>query len=53
MDTKDNAKMTAPLVAQAKLARRGKPAGVSHPQDPMPSMPLSGRKDDSLDLGGL
>ena len=45
--------MTAPLVAQAKLASTAKPAGVRHPQDPMPSMPLSGPKDDWLDLGGL
>ena len=48
MDTKETAEGTAPSVAPAKLARKPKPAGEHEPEDHVPSVPLSGRDDDSL-----
>ena len=35
-------------MATAKLAPKPKPAGESEPEDPVPSVPLSGLEDDSL-----
>ena len=49
MDTKDTAKKTAPSVAPAKPAPVPKHAGEPGPEGPVPSVPLSGRMDDSLD----
>ena len=50
MDTKEAVPTTAPSVAPAKPASKTKPACEPHPQDRVPSVPLSGPKDDSLDL---
>ena len=49
MDTKDTAETTAPSVAPAKPAPAPKPAGESEPEEPLPSVPLSGLGDDSLE----
>ena len=49
MDTKDTAETTAPSVAPAKPARAPKPAGEPEPEEPVPSVPLSGQGDDSLE----
>ena len=49
MDTKDNAETTAPSVAPAKPALAPKPAGEPEPEEPVPSVPLSGVGDDSLE----
>ena len=49
MDTKDTAETTAPSVAPAKPAPAPKPAGELEPEGPVPSVPLSGMGDDSLD----
>ena len=49
MDTKDTAEMIVPSVAPAKPAPTPKPAGEREPEDPVPSLPLSGLRDDSLD----
>ena len=48
MDTKDTAETTTPSVAPAKLAPKPKPVGEPEPEDPVPSVPLSGLEDDSL-----
>ena len=53
MDTKDIAETTAPSLARAKLAPKPTLAGALHPDDPLPSVPLSGTKDESLDFSGL
>ena len=53
MDTKDTAKTTAPSVAPAKPAPAPKPAGEPEPEMPVPSVPLSGLRDDSLDGLGV
>ena len=47
MDTKDSAKTTAPSAAPAKPAPKPKPAGDPDPEQPVPSVPLSGLEDDS------
>ena len=49
MDTKDTAETTAPSVAPAKPAPAPKPAGEPEPEEPVPSVPLSGLGDDSLE----
>ena len=49
MDTKDSAKTTAPSVAPAKQAPAPKPADEPEPEEPVPSLPLSGLGDDSLE----
>ena len=49
MDTKDTAETTAPSVAPAKPAPEPKPAGEPEPEEPVPSVPLSGLRDDSLE----
>ena len=49
MDTKDTAGTTAPSVAPAKLAPAPKPAGEPEPEEPVPSVPLSGPGDDALE----
>ena len=49
MDTKDTAEATAPAVAPAKQAPAPKPAGEPEPEEPVPSVPLSGLGDDSLE----
>ena len=49
MDTKDTAGTTAPSVAPAKPAPTPKPAGEPEPEKPVPSVPLSGLRDDSLE----
>ena len=49
MDTKDTAQTTAPSVAPAKPAPARKPAGEPEPEEPVPSVPLSGLGDDSLE----
>ena len=53
MDTKDTAETTAPSVAPAKPAPAPKPAGEPEPEVPVPSMFLSGLRDDSLDGLGV
>ena len=53
MDTKDTAEMTAPSVAPAKPAPAPKPAGEPEPELPVPSVPLNGLRDDSLDGLGV
>ena len=52
MDTKDTAETTAPSVASTKLAPKRKPAGEPEPEDPVPSVPLSGLEVDSLESLG-
>ena len=49
MDTKDTAETTAPSLAPAKPAPASKPAGEPEPEEPVPSVPLSGLGDDSLE----
>ena len=49
MDTKDTAETTAPSLAPAKPAPGPKPAGKPEPEEPVPSVPLSGLGDDSLE----
>ena len=49
MDTKDTAGKTATSVAPAKPAPAPKPAGEPEPEEPVPSVPVSGRGDDSLE----
>ena len=49
MDTKDTGEMTAPSVAPAKPAPAPKPAGEPEPEKPVPSVPLTGLGDDSLE----
>ena len=49
MDTKDTAEMTAPSVAPAKPAPAPKLAGEPEPEELVPSVPLSGLRDDSLE----
>ena len=49
METKDTAEMTAPSVAPAKPAPAPKPAGELEPEEPVPSVSLSGPGDDSLE----
>ena len=53
MDTKDSAERTAPSVAPAKPAPAPKPAGEPEPEVPVPSVPLRGLRDDSLDGLGV
>ena len=53
MDTKDTAETTAPSVAPAKPAPASKPAGEPEPEVPVPSVPLGGLRDDSLDGLGV
>ena len=50
MDTNDTAETTAPSVAPAKTAPAPKPAGEPEPEEPVPSVPLSGLGDDSLEV---
>ena len=49
MDTKDTVEKTGPSVAPAKPAPAPKPAGEPEPEEPVPSVPLSGLGDDSLE----
>ena len=49
MDTKDTAETTVPSVAPAKRAPAPKPAGEPEPEEPVPSVPLSGLRDGSLE----
>ena len=49
MDTKDTAERTVPSVAPAKPAPAPKPAGERELEEPVPSVPLSGLRDDSLE----
>ena len=49
MDTKDTAETTAPSVAPSKPAPAPKPAGEPEPEEPVPSVPLGGLGDDSLE----
>ena len=49
METKDTAEMIEPSVAPAKPAPAPKPAGEPEPEEPVPSVPLSGLGDDSLE----
>ena len=49
MDTKDTAGETAPSVATAKPAPAPNLAGDPEPEEPVPSVPLSGLGDDSLE----
>ena len=49
MDTKDIAETTAPSVAPAKPAPAPKPADEPEPEEPVPSVPLRGLGDDSLE----
>ena len=49
MDTKDTTETTAPSVATAEAAPAPKPAGEPEPEGPVPSVPLSGLGDDSLE----
>ena len=49
MDTKDTAEETAPSVAPAKPAPAPEPAAEPEPEVPVPSVSLSGLRDDSLD----
>ena len=49
MDTKDTAETTAPSVAPAKPAPAPEAAGEREPEERVPSVPLSGLGDDSLE----
>ena len=49
MDTKDTAETTGPSVAPARPAPAPKPAAEPEPDEPVPSVPLSGLGDDSLE----
>ena len=49
MDTKDTAATTAPSVAPAKPAPAPNSAAEPEPEGPLPSVPLSGLGDDSLE----
>ena len=49
MDIKDTAETTAPSLAPAKPAPAPKPAGEPEPEVSVPSVFLSGLRDDSLD----
>ena len=49
MDSKDTAEKTVPSVALAMPAPAPKPAGGPEPEEPVPSVPLSGLADDSLE----
>ena len=49
MDTKDTAESAVPSVAPAKPAPAPKPAGEPESEEPVPSVPLSGLGDDSLE----
>ena len=49
MDTKNTAETTAPSVAPAKPAPAPKPAGEPEPEELVPSVPLGGLRDDSLE----
>ena len=49
MDTKDRAEKTALSVAPPMRATAPKPAGEPDPEEPVPSVPLSGLGDDSLE----
>ena len=49
MDTKDTAETTAPSVAPANSSEAPKPAGEPEPEEPVPSVPLRGQGDDSLE----
>ena len=53
MDTKDTAEITAPSGAPAKPVPAPKPAGEPEPEVPVPSVPLTGLRDDSLDGLGV
>ena len=53
MDTKDTDETTAPSVAPAKPAPARKPAGEPELEVPVPSVPLSGLEDNSLDGFGV
>ena len=52
MDTKDTAERTAPSAAPAKLTPEPKNAGEPEPDEPVPSVPVSGLVDDSLESLG-
>ena len=49
MDTKETAEKKAPSVAPAKPAPAPQPAGEPEPEEPVPSVPLSGLGDDSVE----
>ena len=49
MDTKDTAETTVPSVAPAKPAPAPESACEPEPEEPVPSMPLSGLGHDSLE----
>ena len=49
MDTKDTDETTGPSVAPGKPAPAPKPAGEPEPEEPVPSVPLSGLWDHSLE----
>ena len=49
MDTKDTVETTEPSVAPAKPAPAPKPAGDPEPEEPVPSVPLSGPGDESVE----
>ena len=49
METKDTAETTTPSVAPAEPAPEPKPAGEPESEEPVPSVPLSGLGDDSLE----
>ena len=53
MDTKDTAETTAPSVPPAKPAPAPNPAGEPEPEVAVPSVPLSGLREDSLDGLGV
>ena len=53
METKNTAETTAPSVARAKPAPKFTPAGDPDREDPIPSVPLSGPKNNLTDLSGL
>ena len=52
MDTKDTAEKTAPSVERAMPVPVPKPAGEPEPEVHVPSVPLGGLGDDSLDSLG-